>query len=606
MPEANEEYLQSVVKHMLGKSTLPPNVSTEAVTSITQTRRMEGVRSFGRRVVPPPAFRKPTDEEFFMLDERDGQRKPNAQFLKQHFFQEGRLKEEQALYIIERATALLRDEPNMLEVVGDVTVVGDIHGQYYDFMKLLDIGGTVPENAYIFLGDYVDRGCFGIECLLYLYTLKIWYPQKVSMLRGNHECRHLTEYFTFQRECMRKYSVRIYEACVESFYALPIACLLDKRFLCIHGGLSPELVMLSDINNVNRFQEPPPHGLLCDILWSDPISNFGHEQEGPNGVGLPPGTSFVHNPTRGCSFFFTYEATCNFLERNNLLGIMRGHEAQAEGYTMYRKTPTKKFPSVITIFSAPNYCDAYHNRAAVLKYVNRNITIRQFNSNPHPYWLPNFMDAFTWSLPFVGSKIVEMLLAILSCCTEEELEEPSLSVSDEDMRAMEDEQQQAARKETEARIKAKILGIGRMARMLNIMREESEEASELHTMDVDGPDSDLQARGITAVERRIGPDALHVQGNRIRKSIRSFDDARRSDIDNERIPEFNEGASSSYPHLQAPSTRLRRANTSVDMETVMRRAIDTDDDETKQLAEMIARSDNRHGRPRALKRHETV
>ncbi len=73
-------------------------------------------------------------------------------------------------------------------------------------------------------------------------------------------------------------------------------------------------------------------------------------------------------------------------------------------YTMHKKTPQKKFPSVITIFSAPNYLDVYHNRGAVLKYANKNITIRQYNSSSHPYWLPNFMDAFTWSLPFVGAK----------------------------------------------------------------------------------------------------------------------------------------------------------------------------------------------------------
>lgn len=71
---------------------------------------------------------------------------------------------------------------------------------------------------------------------------------------------------------------------------------------------------------------------------------------------------------------------------------------------MHRKTPTKKFPSVITIFSAPNYLDVYRNRGAVLKYANKNITIRQYNYTSHPYWLPNFMDAFTWSLPFVGAK----------------------------------------------------------------------------------------------------------------------------------------------------------------------------------------------------------
>jgi hypothetical protein len=115
-----------------------------------------------------------------------------------------------------------------------------------------------------------------------------------------------------------------------------------------------------------------------------------------------------------------YDAVIKFLDRNDLLGVIRGHEAQDAGYVqplgstscaklhnsyvMFRKTPTKKFPSVITVFSAPNYLDAYRNRGAVLKYANKSITIRQYHARPHPYWLPNFMDAFTWSLPFVGSK----------------------------------------------------------------------------------------------------------------------------------------------------------------------------------------------------------
>ncbi|KAF9261140.1 Metallo-dependent phosphatase [Marasmius fiardii PR-910] len=447
----------------------------------------------GRRItsVPPPATNKPTDEEFYVTDPMSGVLKPNPAFLKDHFFREGRLTETQALFILEQANIVLSREPNLVEVKSPVTseadiyyptkrryshrfpVCGDIHGQYYDLMKLFEVGGSLNDNCYLFLGDYVDRGCFGIECLLYLYTLKLVYPNKFTLLRGNHECRHLTEYFTFKRECLHKYSSRVYEECINSFCALPVAAVVDNKFFCVHGGLSPELRTLDDLAKLSRFKEPGSHGLLCDLLWSDPVGNYGHEEEpSQHAPALPPGTTYLPNQTRGCSYYFTYEAVCQFLDRNHLLGVIRGHEAQDAGYTMHRKTPTKKFPSVITIFSAPNYLDVYHNRGAVIKYANKNITIRQYNYSQHPYWLPNFMDAFTWSLPFVGAKITEMLLAILSICSEEELTEDGESSSEgEDTRTL----AEAAMSPTEyqarkQQIKNKIMAVGRMQRVFQLLR----------------------------------------------------------------------------------------------------------------------------------------
>ncbi|OJT10856.1 Serine/threonine-protein phosphatase 2B catalytic subunit [Trametes pubescens] len=511
-------------------------------------------------------------------------------------------------------------------------------------MKVFEIGGTFDENNYLFLGDYVDRGCFGIECLLYLYTLKLCYPRRLFLLRGNHECRHLTEYFTFKRECLHKYSPAIYDACIRSFQALPVTALVDGKFFCVHGGISPELDTLKDLERMNRFEEPASKGLLCDLLWADPIPNFGHETEPTydNPHGLPLGVPFIDNHTRGCSYYFTYEAACKFLERNQLLGIFRGHEAQDAGYTMHRKTPTKKFPSVITIFSAPNYLDVYHNRGAVIKYKNKNITIRQYNATSHPYWLPNFMDAFTWSLPFVGEKITEMLLAILAVCSDQELESASSEEDDaERSRALDSDSDSDDTRtvadlaltpnEISARrqeIKNKILAVGRMQRIFQLLREESENATELTPAPMPGgmPSGTHTPTSWPGGFHPTGgaPDALGA-GTNMRRMIRTFSDARASDIANERMPQFDYAASGSMPLVPVPSMRMpglalasggqghvgeeappdNRRN----MEELIKRALEEeglgDGGMVERLADRIARG-KRSGRPKGLKRFETA
>ncbi|KXS21730.1 calcineurin A [Gonapodya prolifera JEL478] len=479
--------------------------------------------------VPPPATSVPTDAQFWSKKDPN---KPDPDFLKQHFFREGRVTEEQAMWILQKGTEILRREQNVLDVEAPITVCGDVHGQYYDLMKLLEVGGNPATTRYLFLGDYVDRGYFSIECYLYLLVLKIWYPTTLSMLRGNHECRHLTDYFTFKIECKHKYSESVYEACLESFCALPLAAILNKQFLCIHGGLSPEMTSVQDIRNLNRFREPPTHGLMCDLLWADPVEDFGQEKNAD---------FYAHNHVRGCSYFFSYNAACTFLENNNLLSLIRAHEAQDAGYRMYRKTKTTGFPSVITIFSAPNYLDVYNNKAAVLKYENNVMNIRQFNCTPHPYWLPNFMDVFTWSLPFVGEKITDMLLGILNICTKEEL------MADEPL-----EEKPTPKLDSEQRkiiIKNKVLAVGRMARAFNTLREESENIAELKAI-----------MGVNALP--AGTLALGAEG--IKKAIQTFEEAKKADQDNERLPPMggNEHSTGSLGRKQAKEAARKNSNAS--------------------------------------------
>lgn len=206
--------------------------------------------------VEPPASFKPSDSDVFLPNGL-----PNCEFLKDHFFKEGRLTIDQASRIIHDATDLLASEPNLLQVPAPVTVCGDVHGQYYDLMKLFEVGGDPATTSYLFLGDYVDRGSFSIECLIYLYALKLTYSDTFWMLRGNHECRHLTEYFTFKGECLHKYSESLYEDALRSFEALPLAAIMNRQFFCVHGGLLPDLKSLDDVVNIDRFREPPTKGL---------------------------------------------------------------------------------------------------------------------------------------------------------------------------------------------------------------------------------------------------------------------------------------------------------------------------------------------------------
>ena len=118
---------------------------------------------------------------------------------------------------------------------------------------MLNKAGDPEDLNYLFLGDYVDRGIYGLECMLLLTAIKINYPKSFILLRGNHESRNMTESFTFRSEVITRFDNEVYEAFMDLFDALPISCLVDEKYLTMHGGISPELENIEQINRVKRF-----------------------------------------------------------------------------------------------------------------------------------------------------------------------------------------------------------------------------------------------------------------------------------------------------------------------------------------------------------------
>jgi len=195
---------------------------------------------------------------------------------------------------------------------------------------------------------------------------------------------------------------------------------------------------------------------LCDLLWADPLDDFCPEDSD---------ILFQNNRVRGCSFNYSYNAVAQFLERNKLLSVVRAHEAQDAGYRMYKKSEKTGFPSVITLFSAPNYLDHYGNKGAVLRYENNVINIRQFNASPHPYWLPGFMNVFKWSLPFVAEKAGELVVNVVNLVDDEE------ATKEEEAEKKQKEERDRRRDQ----IRNKVITLSRLLNLYRKTREEREQ-----------------------------------------------------------------------------------------------------------------------------------
>lgn len=158
------------------------------------------------------------------------------------------IKESEVKELCEKAKEILIEEANVQQVEAPVTICGDVHGQFDDLMELFKVGGNCPETNYLFMGDFVDRGFNSVETFLLLLALKVRYPDRITLIRGNHESRQITQVYGFYDECMRKYgTINVWRYCTEVFDYLALAALIDGKIFCVHGGLSPSINRIDDV-----------------------------------------------------------------------------------------------------------------------------------------------------------------------------------------------------------------------------------------------------------------------------------------------------------------------------------------------------------------------
>jgi serine/threonine-protein phosphatase 5 len=208
----------------------------------------------------------------------------------------------------------LEKDPNLVDVnvdedkVKEITVCGDIHGQYYDLLNIFKLNDfPSQERPYLFNGDFVDRGSFSVECVIALFAFKLLDPTCIYLNRGNHENPDLNKMYGFEGEVLAKYCAKTFQLFKHVFYALSLAHVINKKVLVLHGGLfEKDGVKIEDIQKINRKMPIPQQGIMCDMLWADPTFKEGR-----------------HKSQRGVSIEFGPDVAERFLNENGLSLVIR-------------------------------------------------------------------------------------------------------------------------------------------------------------------------------------------------------------------------------------------------------------------------------------------
>jgi protein phosphatase len=248
-----------------------------------------------------------------------------------------------AIPIIRAARYEFTKDPPGLSLSGEFLVVGDLHGDLATLLRILERYSYPPERSYLFLGDYVDRGTCSCGVVLLLFALKVLYPDRVYLIRGNHEFRAVTEVYGFRTECLNCFSEEFYDEVLLCFAELPLYAILNARVFCVHGGIP---VKVSGLRDLVKQKDEECSKIAEDLLWSDP------SVESPG----------FRNSYRGKGHLFGSKAVSDFLDQTGLSFVIRSHEMCQEGYDY----PFGGAGGVMTVFSSCDYCGNMNDSGVVL------------------------------------------------------------------------------------------------------------------------------------------------------------------------------------------------------------------------------------------------
>ncbi|KAK7083894.1 hypothetical protein SK128_026880 [Halocaridina rubra] len=286
-------------------------------------------------------------------------------------------------YIVNLCSAtkeLMENEPRLLWISTPCYILGDIHGNFQDLVcfekALWRVGPHLTPANFLFLGDYVDRGDYGVEVISYLFAQKLQAPQSFFLLRGNHELRDIQQMFTFHKECLKKFGDRlgmvVWNAINDVFDRMPIAAVVDKKIFCIHGGI-PKIENDGGLKDLEKIPCPLPNpetesNVAWQMMWNDPVSAEEMKEEVQQELQANHG--FAYNEKRQTAYVFNQAAFDSFVKCNGLTHVVRAHEVKQAGFEIQQSG------RLMTVFSSSHYCGGSNEAACILVHNYRMRIIR--------------------------------------------------------------------------------------------------------------------------------------------------------------------------------------------------------------------------------------